>query len=124
MRAIVTLSADPDQLINVVLDDKSIATFEFIYRPGIQRWAFGVSHPTLVTTQNPTGTVNGSMLCTHPNLLRPWKNVIPFGLAITSSDGGDPFSLQDFVSGRVQVFVLNAADVAVIENQFFLGAAA
>ena len=110
MQRLDTLTDSADQITTLILPDKSLATFEFIYRPAIQRWTFSVSHPTL--------TVNGLNLCLSPNLLRPWRNVIPFGLACTSSDGADVAFIHDFLSGRILVYGLSAAEVAAVETSF------
>ena len=61
----------------------------------------------------------GMRLCLSPNLLRNFKNNISFGLAVVSTDGFDPSGIEDFVSGRVQIYTLNAADVQTVETDLF-----
>ncbi len=97
----------------VTLGDGSTVQFEFIYRPAIQRWAVNIIHPKL--------TLNGFILCASPNCLRPFKNVIPFGLFCQSNDGADPFNIEDFTNGRVTLYVLDqsSGDVTAIEVQIF-----
>lgn len=115
MNQLTILSNDADQLMFVQLDDGSIAQLEFICRPAIQRWSLSVVHPNLV--------VNNIELAVFPNILRQWRNLIPFGMAVTSIDGVDPIDINDFINGRVQVYVLNADDVLNVESQI-MGAAA
>lgn len=111
MLQVDNLSDDADQLTRVVLSDGSLVVIELFYRAATQRWTADVTRGTF--------TVNNINLCVHPNLLRDWRNVIPFGLACTSTDGGDPVLLEDFANGRVQLFVLEAADVGAVETNVF-----
>lgn len=115
MKQITTISDDADQLVYFILDDGSVLKLEFICRPSIQRWSVNVSHPLI--------TLNGYNLCLSPNILRPWKNLIPFGIAVTSLDGVDPVDIDDFSSGRVQIFILSAEDVAAVETDILAVAA-
>jgi hypothetical protein len=113
MNQITTLTDAASQQLSIALDDGTIATFSFTYLSAIQRWTFYLSHPLL--------TLAGMTLSAHPNVLRAWRNVIPFGLACTSLDGIDPVDISDFANGRVQIYILNAADVAQVETDI-LGA--
>ncbi len=81
------------------------------YRPTVQRWVVNISDGTF--------EVDGINLCVSPNIMRPWKNVVPFGIMCLSIDGLDPFFIDDFSSGRVTMYLLSAADVAAFEASFF-----
>lgn len=109
MQQINTLTNDADQLMIVPLADGSELQLEFIYRPAIQRWVVNVSHPLL--------ELKGFNVCLGPNILRQWRNLVPFGLAITATDGLDPVDISDFVTGRVSVFILSAAEVQQVEDE-------
>lgn len=66
-------------------------------------------------------TVNGSRLVIDFNILRKYKNRIPFGITVVSSDGVDPFQLDDFVSNggkepRVKIYQLDSAEVKTFEQ--------
>jgi len=111
MQQITNLSDEASQISKVVLDDGSVITFEIIYLPTIERWMMNVSHPTI--------TVNNLILCAGPNVLRDFRNVIPFGLGCYTNDGADPFYIEDFASGRVSLFVLDASEVAFFETNVF-----
>lgn len=115
MNTINVLSDEAWQQVSVPLDDGSLAVLELRYRPAVQRWFYGLAHPSL--------TLSGQMLAVHPNLLRPWRNLISFGLACLSADGADPVDISDFASGRIGLHVLSAAEVAQVETDV-LGAAA
>jgi hypothetical protein len=113
MNQIVTLSDDADQQVFYALPDGTVATLQFTYRAGLQRWSFSVSY----TGPNASLDLNGVVLCVHPNTLRQWKNLIPFGMAVVSLDGYDPVALNDFTTGRIQIFMLTQSEVAMVESQ-------
>lgn len=118
MITVDTLDDSPSQQTSVKLSDGSSVIFTFVFRPRLQRWVLNVS-------DNSTFTANGLMLCVHPNLLRSFRRVIPFGLAVVSTDGADPFTLQDFSTGRISLYVLDNTttntDVTYVEENIFLG---
>jgi hypothetical protein len=47
--------------------------------------------------------------------------VLPFGLCVTVSDNFEPFLINDFVSGRVSVFLLTHDEVVEIEDMVIAG---
>jgi len=118
MNIIDGLGNEAYQIIQLVLSDGSVAVLELKYRPMTQRWNLDVVHDTF-----PAGAVRGIGLSAHPNLLRQWRNVIPFGLACVTNTGVDPFSIEDFATQRAVLYLLQGADVRTIETDVF-GAAA
>ncbi len=111
MQQITNLSDEANQLAKVVLGDGSVASFQFQYLPAIERWAFSVTHPEITLTLE--------TLCAGPNVLRQYRNTIPFGLGCYTTDGADPFYIQDFQSGRVTLYVLSADEVQFFEDSIF-----
>jgi hypothetical protein len=107
MKKIDTLDDSATQTTSVSLDDGTTVSLTFRYLPTVQRWAFDVEHQDLTT--------RGATLCLHPNILRSWRNVCRFGLAVSSTDGVDPVSLSDFSSGRVSVYVLDQTEINSME---------
>lgn len=55
-----------------------------------------------------------------PNALRCFLRIIPFGIAFSTNSYVEPFQLDDFSSGRVQMYLLNSEDVQTIEQEIFL----
>lgn len=114
MVLIDNLSDAATQSTALSLPDGTTATLQLIYRAAIQRWTFSMTHPSF---QN--GALNGRMLCIHPNILRNYKNQIPFGLSIVSANGNDPVTIEDFASGNITLYLLNAADVKAVEATYY-----
>lgn len=93
------LTDRPSQVSTAILADGTTVTLTFNYRPAIQRWSIDVAYKSF--------NARGVGLATHPNLLRPWRNVVPFGLAVATADGTDPFMADDLSSGRVKITMLD-----------------
>lgn len=108
MQLLDNINDAADQLMTVPLPDGSSAQLEFFYRPGTQRWTLDISHPLL--------TMKGFNLSLGPNILRQWRNLIPFGIAITSNNGLDPMQATDFLDGTCKLYILSAAEVILIEE--------
>lgn len=113
MNSIDNLSNIANQETQVILEDGSIVQLNLIYLPAAERWTINVSRDDFA--------VNGIMISDHPNFMREWRRIIPFGLSCTTIDGTDPVFIDDFSTGRAVLYILTAADVALIE-QTYLGA--
>ena len=94
-----------NQSTTVSLNDGSSVTFNFrlIATMSPAFWVMDVAYNTF--------TVYNITLCTGVNVLRQWKNVLPFGLSVISNDGLDPCFVDDFTSGRITLFVLDSIDI-------------
>lgn len=100
-----------NQITLLQLEDGSAVTLELIYQGTTERWIANVSYGTRA--------FNGIGICCFPNIMRQWRNVIPFGIACTTADQTDPVSINDFLTGRASVYLLSAADVLEIEALTF-----
>lgn len=109
MRLLDSLNDAADQLLNFPIGDGTSAKMQFKYRSGIQRWTVDITHPLL--------TLTGYNLSMGPNILRPWRNLIPFGMAISSINGLDPLNIEDFNNGICQVYMLTAEEVQQVETE-------
>lgn len=108
MRQITSLTNDTKQLVNLVLDDASRVAFKINYIAAQQGWFYSVQYGDF--------KVLNRRLVNSPNILRAFRNIIPFGIACLVSDGFEPVYLDDFSSGRVTFFLLNSADVIETET--------
>lgn len=111
MRLIDELTAEARQQYNIVGEDGEEIELLLWYAPTQQSWYFNVT--------NEDFTLQGAQLTYSPNILRSYRNLLSFGFGVTVTDGLDPFYLDDFISGRVQLYLLNRSDVAEIETRLF-----
>lgn len=108
MNQLTTVSSEGDQLLYVTLADGTLANVNLIYMAASQRWTMNILYNGIA--------INGVAVCVHPNLLRQFRRKIPFGIACTSSDGPDPFLLDDFTNNRCALFLLDEADLDLVEE--------
>lgn len=114
MNLIDNLTDSADQVTTLQMPDGSVGTLELIFQASTSRWVFNFAHP-----QFPNGALKGQMLCVHPNILRNFKNLLNFGLAVVSADGQDPVNIEDFADGRVSLYILNEDDVDAVESTVY-----
>lgn len=100
-----------NQVATLILPDKSTAQLALLYNNSTQRWTWSLVYGST--------TINGQNLCCHPNILRQWLNVLPFGISCVTADQTDPLYVTDFFTGRVTLYLLTAADVQTIERNVF-----
>jgi hypothetical protein len=65
-------------------------------------------------------TIRNFRVCTLPNILRQFKNIIPFGIACFVEGNREPTQRQDFSSGAARLFILTETEVQ--EYEAFLSA--
>lgn len=111
MQFITEITDDPKQQMSVVSEDGDVFELYLEYRESQGLWFANVVYGSTV--------INGIGLVKSANLLRQWKNIIPFGISITCTDKGDPYYLEDFSKKRCQLVVLTAAEVLLIEDEIY-----
>lgn len=117
MKNINILTSDPSQNFTIILDDGSKVNMTINYYSQAQLWACSLTHTSLITASNPNGQLNNFSLTTSLNMLRDLRGIIPFGLQLQTIDGYEPVFINDFSSGRAQLFILNSDDISDIEAQ-------
>lgn len=60
--------------------------------------------------------LHGFRICNSPNLLRQFRNKIPFGLACFSIDDREPSLQDDFISEASTLYVLSSTEVQQYED--------
>lgn len=107
MQQVTAITDDIIQTSGIILDDGSVVQMTLQYVPAQQGWWYSLSY----------GSWQADLMriVVSPNMLRKYRRVIPFGLAVSTIDGYEVVNQSDFVSGRASMFSLNAADVKSAE---------
>jgi len=106
------LSDQPKQQTTIILADGTQATLYMEYVPAQLGWSFSLTYGSKV--------INGQRIVSSPNLLRHWKNVLPFGLAVITDGNAEPTTQTAFKDGTTLIYLLDAADVKTIEAAVFV----
>lgn len=111
MKLITSITAAFKQQHTLVLDNNETVDFYLEYCPRMQSWYYSFTYKDI--------TQKCIKVVLSPNSLRHLRRVIPFGLAFVSTGKVEPFSQDDFTSGKIQLYVLNEEDVKQVEEEIY-----
>jgi len=111
MYKINSLGREPRQKITVLLSDNSRIPLSFEYRANQLGWFFGFEY-----NGNQYSNIR---LTTSYNILRAYRNWLPFGLRCDTQDSLEPMDLEDFSSGYASIYVLTPDDINAIESNYY-----
>ena len=111
MKQITTLTAAPKQQHTLILENNDTVDFYLEYCGRMQSWYFNISYKNIEQ--------KCIKVVLTPNALRHLRKIIPFGIAFISEGNVEPFQIDDFATGKVQMYVLNNDDVATIESEVY-----
>lgn len=114
MIKITGLTSNPTQTFNIP-DPVTRKTlyFTLYFSARCQCWYFDVTYEGF--------TAKGLKLVRSMNSLSRHINVLPFGLIVSVFDGFEPFLINDFVSGRVSLFLITHAEAEEIQAAIAAG---
>lgn len=81
------------------------------YLPRMQLWNMDVGYNDQ--------QVNGIIITSMPNLLQAFQNVFPFGISCLTTNGLDPYNINDFADQVANLYLLDAADVAALNAELY-----
>ena len=115
MNQVTGITDSPSQVFTLPIQDGSNAVVTLTYRPQQFGWFFDL----VWNGNSSTFTVKGMRLTTFPNVLRQYRNQLPFGLWCAVDGDAEPTSQADFLSGRAKLYLLSPGDVAALEAAAF-----
>ena len=111
MYKIDSLGNEPKQAITLVLNSGSQIPLTFEYIPNQLGWFFGFEY---------NGQIYKNIrLTTSYNVLRAYRNWLPFGLRCDTLDGLEPMDLDNFTSGYATIYLLTSEDVNTTESTYY-----
>ena len=112
MKQITEITSEPKQRFDIITEENQEFEFKLEYSDQQQGWFWSLTYNNLI--------INGARLVTAPNILRRYKNMLPFGLSIQTEDLSEPILIDDFETERVKVYLLTESEVGEIEQTTFL----
>lgn len=111
MFQITQFDNNPNQKITMKLEDNTNVIFTFEYKPNQMGWFFGIKY----------GEINyqNIRLVTAYNLLRAYRNYLPFGLRVDTDDNEEPTDITDFSTGYAKAYLLTKDDVIAVEANYY-----
>lgn len=107
MRQITGLTNDTKQQFDAVIEGYDVANIYLEYKPNQFGWFMDVTWGEFST--------NNLRVTVGPNILRQFKNIIPFGIAISGVDSVDPVTVDDWLGHNV-FYILDETDKALVED--------
>lgn len=102
------IRATGKQKLKTAASNGDLIEITLYFLPASQNWKMDVVYNDF--------ELYGFRVCNLPNLLCQFSNVIPFGMACTVSDGGEPFLINDFSGGRCELIILDSDEVEAVET--------
>ena len=111
MKQVTSFTEASFQRQQIPLDDGETIDFLLYYLPTQHSWYFDFTYNNY--------TSRGNKVVLSPNTLRHLRKIIPFGIGFMAQSNVEPYSISDFSSNRIQMFVLNSDDVQEIEETIY-----
>lgn len=111
MKQITSITAEPKQRFSVRLDDSSMVNIKLEYSDANRCWFMDINYGGYESTC--------IQVTNSPNILRQIKNLYNFGIGCSVTDGTEPWFVDDFITGRASLYVLNKADVDYVEKNIY-----
>jgi hypothetical protein len=105
MLLITQITGDPQQTMTLTLPNGNTVGIQLYYSQNQMGWF-------VITLTYLSFTLNGFRITNNPNLLMPWQDIIPFGLACFTTGNREPTQQQDFASGASQLYIVTQAEVS------------
>lgn len=114
MRQITEISNEYQQIHLIPIEGSAIRAYLTLeFKPLNNAWYFSLSWGDTFSTKN-------EQIVTSQNLLRQYKNIIPFGMGVmTKSLVVDPMTKEAFSTGDASLYFLSAAEVEAQETEFY-----
>jgi hypothetical protein len=109
MYLINDVSSDPYQRHTYNLSNGDQFSFTICFVPMQYGWFIRD-----LTYQNVT--INNLRICTSPNFLHQWRNLLPFGMACITKDNREPMFEYDFSSTASNLYILTSEEVAAYQQ--------
>ena len=94
--------------------ESTIPIIDYYTKKEIDKLVFGNNAPVFNNYETTCIQVTN-----NPNILRQVKNLYNFGIGCSVIDGTEPWFVDDFLTGRASLFVLNKADVDYVEKNIY-----
>lgn len=111
MFQLTQLRNEPRQKFDMILDSETRITFTFEYVENQLGWFFGFKYNNQ--------EYKNIKLTTSYNILRAYRNWLPFGLRCDTADDEEPMDIDDFRTGYANVYLLTKEDVEAIEGNYY-----
>jgi hypothetical protein len=110
MRQITKISNQTKQQFKFVIDGYSPVTINIQFKLSQYAWFYSLKWGVF--------ELNNEKLVCSLNLLRQFKNIIPFGIFIYHPQKLDPCDINDFTVNGFEFYMLDESDIETVEGYY------
>lgn len=104
MLQVTDISNDAIQNFTVNLSDGNRLVLTLRYIPTQNCWYLDIDY------KDGEFVLYGTKVVTSYDLLLHWEKIVPIGIAITTEENSEPWFIDDFLTGRCKMFILENKD--------------
>lgn len=108
MKRLEGIRATGTQSFATTASNGDVINMTVYFKSAIQQWFIDIEWNSFV--------LRGKRVFSSPNILSQHEKIIPFGLACITEGGGEPFLVNDFSSGRVNIYLLSPEEVIEVQD--------
>lgn len=112
MFQITSLTDGSKQELTIPLEGGNLLNLYLYFLPTQNSWYFDFQYNDYIC--------KGEKVVLTPNAIRHLRNILPFGIGFDADGNIEPYSITDFVTGRIKLFILNKDDVELVENVIYV----
>ena len=112
MKILTGIRATGQQIFTATADNGDVIEIVLYFQSRTNTWKIDISCNDF--------NVKGLRVSRVLNILNQYKNIIPFGINVNIEDGGEPFLINDFSTGRVRLAILTPDEVDAVDA-FYVG---
>lgn len=106
MIQITTLDDSYKQILSFLIDGYDAIAITLEFKPLQYSWFISLTWGVF--------SLNNEIVVVSPNMLRQFKDIIPFGIAISGPDAIDPFAKDSWLNGW-NFYILDETDMDYVE---------
>lgn len=110
MQEITGITPEYKQKLTLTITNFGYADLTLYYKPNQFAWFFDLTWQDFSTTNQ--------QLTMSPNILRQYRNILPFGILCINSEGLDPLVLESF-NTDTQLYLLDPDEIEQYETVLY-----
>jgi len=108
MKRLDGIAATGVQDLATTASNGDTVSMKLYYRSAVQAWFMDITWKEFI--------LEGNSVFSSPNLLSQYEAIIPFGVAVITEGSGNPFLINDFSSGRANIYILSPEEVEQVQE--------
>lgn len=110
MQEITGITAEYKQKLSITITNFGYADLTLSYKPNQFAWFFDLTWQEFTTTNQ--------QLTMSPNILRQYRNILPFGIICSNNNNLDPLVLESFVTDT-KLYLIDSSEIISLEAALY-----